>query len=179
MKYRDKFKQFLKDLSKDSPSPGGGSASALVFCLGVSLMVMAINFSFDKNKPILVKVKKRLEKIRAKVFPYIDWDGEFFNQVLKEKDSLKRKIHLENLVNLTYDLGCSCVEVLDITKISLPYIKKSIISDFYIGLEMVKVSLFSSIKNLEANKIMFGIRESKKIDRLKLYLNKFKRWQNY
>ncbi|MCM8827232.1 MAG: cyclodeaminase/cyclohydrolase family protein [Candidatus Omnitrophica bacterium] len=177
--YRDKFKQFLRDLSKASPSPGGGSASALVFCLGVSLIVMAINFSFDKNKPILDKVKKRLEKIREKVFTYIDLDGEIFNQVLEERDSLKRKRHLKNLVNLTYDLGYSCVKVLDITKISLPYIKRSIISDFYIGWEMVRVALFSSIKNLEANQTMFGMKVSRKINFLKVYLNKFKRWQTY
>ena len=47
--YRGKFKGYLGNLSRRVPSPGGGSAVSLVFCLGVSLIVKAVNYFFSKE----------------------------------------------------------------------------------------------------------------------------------
>ena len=74
--YKGKFKNYLDDLGKRIPSPGGGSAVCLAFCMGISLIEKAINYSLilkakdlkskNKNKKLkdtlvkLVKLKKRI-----------------------------------------------------------------------------------------------------------------------
>ena len=43
--YRKDFKNYLNDLGKAKPAPGGGSAVCLIFCTGLSLIAKAINYS--------------------------------------------------------------------------------------------------------------------------------------
>jgi len=54
-------------------------------------------------------------------------------------------------------------------------IKRSIISDFYIGLGLIELALFGCICNLETNLKIFG-KKNKKIPVFKKVL---KRWQKY
>lgn len=43
------LKEFISDLSSDLPAPGGGSASALVACLGIACLKMVLNFTIGKK----------------------------------------------------------------------------------------------------------------------------------
>ena len=92
--YRGDFKKYLIDLAKRQPSPGGGSAICLMFCLGVSLMEKAINYSvalkpkIDKDKQHNKKLKKALAelgKLSKKIYPYIDRDSYLFNEAMNQK----------------------------------------------------------------------------------------------
>jgi|GEM_PF-759805 len=173
MTYRDKFSQYLKDLASKSPVPGGGSAASLVFCLGVSLIEMAINFSMGKNKTTLKDTVLRLEKVKSKVLDYVDLDGAIFNKALKAKDPRKKKKILKDLEKITFDLGNNCIKILMITKAARTFIKKSILSDFDIGQACLKLTILACIKNLEANSNIFGVWDKKRINYLKGYLKKF------
>jgi len=170
--YRFDFKDYLNDLAKKTPQLGGGSSVSLVFCLGISLIEKSLNFSLDKEK----RLKRYLfifKKIKREVFPYIDLDGKLFLKVLKEKE--RRKFFLEKSQNLIIKIGKNCQKVFLLAKKIESKIKKSIISDFYIGLSFIKVSLKGCVLNLEANKRLFGL-TCRYINIFKDYLRK---WEEF
>lgn len=171
MKYKKQFSRYLNDLGAKSPTPGGGSAANLVFCLGVSLMEMAVNFSINNNR----KLKGALcvfKNIKDKVLPVVDSDSEIFLRALKAKNKDKKRAYRE-LAKITFALGSNCIKILIVAKAIRVFIKKNIISDFDLGSECLKVALRASIKNLEANSSIFASQDKKKISYLKGYLKKF------
>jgi len=167
--YRTSFKKYLDDLGKRKPSPGGGSAVCLIFCTGISLIEKAINFS----SPIKFKNElKKLQTLKKKVYPNIDKDGLIFAKIIGSKGK-KRAQFIKLSEDLIISLGRGSLAVFSLAKDLKSGIKKSIISDFNIGLECIKVVLLGCILNLKANQKMFG-RKSKFIGPFQKSL---KRWQ--
>lgn len=179
--YKDKFKIYLDDLAKDEPAPGGGSVVSLVFCAGVSLIEKAARYSFrSKAKIISSKAKTsesrrrigHLKTLRRKVYPYIDKDGYIFEKIMSQKGHRKGRFIREG-EKIIVNIGMSCWEVFLLAKGMESGIKKSIISDFYIGLELVKCALEGCIFNLKANERMF----SRKTRYASVLSNYLKKWQ--
>lgn len=170
--YRDKIKVYLGDLAEKTSHPGGGSVSALSFCLGVSLFQMSLNFSGTKFKEIIKKIDKEKERI----FPFIDRDGEIFSKLIKESDPGKKKILLRKSQKISLDIGRKCNKILILARRISPEVKKFIKSDFYIGLKLLETTLFSSLKNLEANQILFKVNNIERIAEIKVYLKEFKQY---
>ncbi len=95
------MKRFLEKLSSATPTPGGGSASALAGALSASLVMMVAGLTSNKDK----SKRKRMEGIRKKavtiqkrLFRAIDEDSKSYESVLKafrlpknsEKERLRR-----------------------------------------------------------------------------------------
>lgn len=167
--YRRSFKKYLDDLGKRKVSPGGGSAVCLIFCTGVSLIEKAISFS---SFPDFKKQLKKIQTLRKKIYPYIDKDGYIFAKIMDSRGK-KRAQFIKLSEGLIVDLGRASLEVFSLAKEVESGIKKTIISDFSIGLECVKIALLGCILNLSANEKMFGAK-SKFIDFFKKVL---KKWQ--
>ncbi|MBP7088750.1 MAG: cyclodeaminase/cyclohydrolase family protein [Candidatus Omnitrophica bacterium] len=174
--YRFCFKSYLGDLSKKNPSLGGGSAICLVFCLGISLIDKAINYSIGGvNKSKDFKLKKHLRQLnslRQKVYPYIDEDGKIFAIIMQAKGK-KRVKYLKKSEAMVFKVGTACLKAVSIAKGVESEVKKSIISDFHIGLEFIKTAFLGCIFNLEANQKIFGLK-SKYADNFREVLEK---WQ--
>jgi formiminotetrahydrofolate cyclodeaminase len=171
--YCDKFKGYLGDLAQRKPAPGGGSAVVLGLCLGMSLIEKALNYSITKN----TNFKKQiflLKKLRCRITPYIDIDGEIFEKFMRA-DGKKRLLYLEKSSEIMVMVGKCCQGVFLLAKGVESGIKKSIISDFYIGLRLTKAALYGCILNLEANSKFLG-RRSIYINKFKNYLNKWQRF---
>ena len=64
--------------------------------------------------------------------------------------AIKRKL-FRQLDSLSFDIGKNCIKALEISKGCEKYIKNNIKSDFRVGLEMLRVAMFSATENLEAN----------------------------
>lgn len=152
--YQKSFKQYLNDISAKKPSPGGGSAAALSFCLGVALIEKAMNYS-SNNSPALKKEIIVMRKLRNNIVGYIDKDGELFAKFMKAEGK-KRLYFLDKSNALVSSLGYACVRSFCITKKVESGIKKSIISDFYIGLHFINISLGACVLNLQANSKVLG-----------------------
>ena len=173
MSYHRLFEGYINDLSKKSSAPGGGSAASLVFVLGVSLMEMAVNFSINKdNKRKLNKIVSLFRKVKAKALSYVDLDASVFRQALKSKGRNK-KYAIRRINNITFDLGDSCIKILTAVSGIRGLINRGIKSDFDIGIKCVKVALFASVKNMDANSKFFGIENSIKAGYLKKHLKKY------
>lgn len=162
--YRKEFKNYLDDLSQKGYQPGGGSAGALAFCLGVSLLVKAIRHTLGS------KARERREKklklclanfidLKKQIYPYIDKDGEIFSKMIGGNQK-NRARNLKQGSDLIKSLGRSACKVFSLAKGIESDIKKSIKSDFDLGLELVRVSALSAIFNLEANQKIFGKKEA-------------------
>jgi len=89
--YRKNFKSYFSDLAKLKPSPGGGSAICLSFCLSVALIEKAVNYSIStrlktaKDKAKNKRLKsglKILAGLRTKIYPYIDKDAVIFKKIM-------------------------------------------------------------------------------------------------
>ena len=167
--YRINFKKYLDDLGKPKPTPGGGSAVALIFCTGISLIEKAINFSHPAQ---FKKQLKKLKDLRKKIYPNIDKDSLIFAKIMSSKTA-ERAQFIRQSENLIIDLGQASLGVFFLAKEIESGIKKSIISDFNIGLRCVRVALLGCVLNLEANHKMFG-KTSKFTDSFKKSLKKWR-----
>lgn len=167
--YQKKFKGYLNDLSRKKPSPGGGSAAALALSVGISLLQKAIIYSIGKNFKQTPKIKS-LNALKYKALKYVDKDGEIFEKFMSASGK-KRIAFLRKSNELVVDLGKSAISVFSIARGVESGIKKSIISDFYTGLNFVRVALSACIYNLEDNSKVLG-RQDKFIAIFKKYIRK-------
>jgi formiminotetrahydrofolate cyclodeaminase len=168
--YRSGFKRYLTDLAKKKPSPGGGSAVALSFCLGISLMEKAVIYSYKKPLNNL----KQFRRLKAKVYPYIDKDSYLFAKIMNSRGKTRQKF-IGQSEKMVVEIAKASQSVFLLAKGIESGIKKSIISDFNIGLKLIKVVFLGCIMNLEANAKMFKTK-NKNIKTLKKAL---KKWPKY
>jgi len=81
-----KIKRFLEKLSSATPTPGGGSASALAGTLSASLILMTAGLSLKKGKmkeKELRGIKKEVSGIQKRLFRAIEEDAKSYGAVLK------------------------------------------------------------------------------------------------
>jgi len=172
-KYAKNFKGYLDSLASRMPSPGGGSVVALASCLGISLIGKAMIFSSLKPERFKRDLKK-LHALRKKIYPYIDKDAIIFAAILKTKGK-KRLSLIRKSEKIILDTAKASIFLFSLAKRAESGIKNSIISDFHIGCNLIKVSLSGCIANLEANKRIFK-RENPWIKTFKAAL---KQWERF
>ena len=105
--YRQEFKEYLEDIAKKTPHPGGGSCAALNFCMGISLIRMALTYSGVMSS----KLTSELEELNREVFPFIDEDGNLFALLVKAKDELTKNGLLQKVQALTVTIGNNCGKI--------------------------------------------------------------------
>lgn len=80
------IKKYLDDLSAKLPAPGGGSASALVGSIGVSCLLMVVNFTIDKKgyeqyNDELKEILKQLTTYNLQLTTLIDEDVRSYTKL--------------------------------------------------------------------------------------------------
>ena len=103
------IKRFLEKLSSDTPTPGGGSASALAGTLSASLSLMTAGLSLKKGKMKereLRGIKKAVSGIQKRLFRAIEEDAKSYEAVLKAfhlpKDTEKERIVRSKAIRQAY-----------------------------------------------------------------------------
>jgi len=81
-------RKFLDLLASSSPTPGGGSVSALAGALAAGLTSMVCNLTIGKNRyqevsDELSKVLQRSEGLRERLAQLVDEDAQAFDEVMK------------------------------------------------------------------------------------------------
>ncbi|MDG6220500.1 MAG: cyclodeaminase/cyclohydrolase family protein [Candidatus Thermoplasmatota archaeon] len=80
-------KDFLAELSSESPAPGGGSVAALAGALAAGLNSMVANLTIGKDKyamsqDMMIAVRGRSGVLRGKLVQLVDDDTAAFNKVM-------------------------------------------------------------------------------------------------
>jgi len=103
------LKRFLEKMSSDTPTPGGGSASALAGALSASLVAMVAGLSSRKNKTKMKGmegIRRKGLSIQKRLFRAIDEDSKSFDAVIKAfrlpKNSEKERLHRAREIQKAY-----------------------------------------------------------------------------
>lgn len=167
-----KINEFLSLVNSASPTPGGGSVSALAIAQGISLINMSAHLSIKKKKFLnsnqviqkqYLENFERLENIKKLALHAVDKDTEAFNQVMnaykhpKEtaedieiRDELIKKATLY-ATEVPYDFAIIALNCLKIAREMFPLTTPSTTSDFGVGLLMIYSGLKGGILNIKTN----------------------------
>ncbi len=103
------IKKFLEKLSSATPTPGGGSASALAGTLSASLILMTAGLSLKRGKMKereLRGIKKAVSGIQKRLFRAIEGDAKSYEGVLKAfhlpKDTEKERLVRSKAIRQAY-----------------------------------------------------------------------------
>jgi len=179
---------FTQALASKSPTPGGGSASALVGALGASLSAMVCALTLGKEKYAQYEdevsdILNRAQILRAKLALMIDADAQAFEPLsmtyVIPKENPKRAQLMENALYTaaaapleTLRLSCAAVELHErlIGKSS-----QLAISDIATGAAFCKSAMQGAAINVKVNTALMSDRAcAEKIDaELSLLLDKY------
>ena len=159
---------FIDEVSRSSPAPGGGSVAALAGSLGAALSSMVANLTVPKqetHKDALpyIKIAERAQDIRARLSVAIDDDTQAFNDYL-EAIRLPKKTKTEaetRQVAIQEGLKTAVNVPLNTSKASLEALMLSLeigrtgnlasVSDAGVGAEMAFAGLMGGILNVLIN----------------------------
>ena len=103
------LERFLEKMSSDTPTPGGGSASALAGALSASLVAMVAGLSSKRDKTKkkgMEGIRKKGLSIQKRLFRAIDEDSKSFDAVIKAfrlpRHSEKERLHRVREIQKAY-----------------------------------------------------------------------------
>jgi formiminotetrahydrofolate cyclodeaminase len=161
--YRSAFKPYFAALARRAPAPGGGSALCLFFCTAACVIEKAIRYSlshtgYHADRGVTKKFNvslKRMSLLRAKAYRYIDKDSLLFEKSMISSGEA-RAAYIAKSEALVVDLAGMAHDAFSLAKQIESGIKKSMRSDFTIGLLALRVVFAGCVLNLEANALMFS-----------------------
>lgn len=164
--------ELLEVTSSSSPTPGGGSISALAGSLGASLSMMVTNLSIGKkfyeefDEDIKNKFNThliKLEKLRDELEKIIDEDSSAFDGVMKafkmpketeeEKSIRSEKIQEGYIEAIEVPRKCAnlCIEVLRLQEFLAEFGNINAITDVGVGALLAYSGLEGAILNVRIN----------------------------
>lgn len=159
---------FIDEVSRDTPAPGGGSIAALAGALGAALASMVVNLSvgkgeFDSKYSELCQLAERAQVIKDELIRAIDADTEAFNEVLAgmrmAKDTAEQVALRANVIRAGYRSAAEvplrtaelCRQVLDICQEAANIGNMAVMSDAGVGALMALAGVQGAIHNVRIN----------------------------
>jgi methenyltetrahydrofolate cyclohydrolase len=162
------LKNYLEELSSNSPTPGGGNVSALSGSLACNLGIMVCNLTIGKKKYADVEeemkaIKSNLERLNDLFLELALKDNLAFNKVMeayklpKESDDQKR-LRSEKIEKATLAAAVVPAEVITTARKALPYIQKAAekgnqnsVSDAGVALSLLSTAAEGAFLNVVIN----------------------------
>lgn len=164
--------EFLNLVDSPTPTPGGGSVSALAIAQGISLINMTAHLSI-KKKMFLNSEKEvqkqylanftRLKEIKNNILTAVDADTKAFNEVMnaykhpkdtdeqiKKRDAMIKAATIK-ATQVPYEFVVIALNSLKIASEMFPLTSPSTISDFGVGVLMINSGLKGGILNIKTN----------------------------
>ncbi|MCU0650992.1 MAG: cyclodeaminase/cyclohydrolase family protein [Candidatus Omnitrophica bacterium] len=144
--YKDKtLAQYLDDLAKKSPAPGGGSASAMAGALGAGLLSMVINFTLGKPKYAQYESEmsaflKDSERIRMEFLKLVDEDVEAY----LSKD-------IERSLAVPLSICRLCDEISSMCPVLCKHANINLISDVAVAIDLLYAAFQGAYWNVDIN----------------------------
>jgi formiminotetrahydrofolate cyclodeaminase len=163
-----KLKEFIKELSSDSPAPGGGSAAAVSGALGAGLVSMVCRLTVGKKgyegvQNAVQTINKESDILCTELTKLVDDDTHAFNAVMAafrhpkktEKDKERRKLAIQNAFKtastVPLDVAKRCVRVLELADTLKDIGNLNTMSDIGVAAETAHAGLHGAAMNVEIN----------------------------
>lgn len=144
--FRDKtLQEYLDQLSRREPVPGGGSAAALTAALGVGLISMVTNYSIGRKSNTkavdrrLAKILEKSEPIRLRLLELTSLDSEAYLKVSAARalDKKAQQQAAKEAKAVPQEVCKLCYKALQLT----PYLAEKgnpyLLSDVEVALELL------------------------------------------
>ena len=162
------IQQFLDELASKAPTPGGGSAAAIIGAMGAALVSMVCNLTLGKKNYVSVEdeikaVLEKSESLRTQLTDMIRADVDAFNQVMEaygmpkitEEDKQTRDNAIQLALKTATDIPLSCAkassEVIELSRIVAEKGNKNVASDAGVAALAGYASLKSAALNVYVN----------------------------
>ncbi len=160
------LRRFLEKVSSDTPTPGGGSVSALAGALSSSLVAMVAGLSSKKDgskQKGMEEIRKKALVIQKRLLRAIDEDAKSFDGVIKafrlprnsEKERLHRIREIQKAyqkATLTPQLVCEqSLQLLEYSRILILKGNKNAISDAGVAAFLADAALEGGLLNIRIN----------------------------
>jgi glutamate formiminotransferase/formiminotetrahydrofolate cyclodeaminase len=163
-----KISEFVDEVSRDTPAPGGGSIAALAGALGSALASMVVNLSigkgeFDSRYEELCQLAEKAQAAKDELIRAVDADTEAFNEVLAgmrmARDTQEQMALRSKAIQAGYKLASEvplrtaqlCREVLDFCQSAADIGNKAVMSDAGVGALMAYAGVQGAIHNVRIN----------------------------
>jgi methenyltetrahydrofolate cyclohydrolase len=160
--------RFLDRLASADPTPGGGSAAAIMGAMGAALVSMVCNVSFGKKgyeaaEPELKNILARAEELRGRLAAMVAEDVAAFDSLMAAyklpKSSDEEKSHraatiqssLQRATEVPLECARACREVVLLARRSADLGYKHVISDVGVGVAAADAALRSAALNVFIN----------------------------
>jgi formiminotetrahydrofolate cyclodeaminase len=160
------MKRFLEKVASDSPTPGGGSVSAMAGALSASLIAMVAGLSSKKDKKSrkeMERIKKKALDIQRRLFLGVDEDADSFDEVIKafrlpqqtERDRLSRIRAIQKAyqkATVTPRLVCQqSIQLLECSKLLILKGNPNAVSDTGVAAFLADAALAGGLLNIGIN----------------------------
>jgi formiminotetrahydrofolate cyclodeaminase len=159
---------FLDRLASGDPTPGGGSAAAIMGAMGAALVSMVCNVSFGKKgceaaEPELRNMLVRSEELRGRLAAMVAEDVAAFDGLMaayklpKSSDEEKSRraatiqTRLERATQVPLECARACFEVVALARRAADLGYKHVISDVGVGVAAADAALRSAALNVFIN----------------------------
>ncbi len=160
------LKRFLENVAANTPTPGGGSVSALSGALSASLVAMVAGLSSKKGKAKqkgMEEIRKKALTIQKRLFQAMDEDLKSFDAVIKafrlprgsEKERLHRVREIQKAyqnATLTPQLVCQqSIQLLEYSKTLVLKGNPNAMSDAGVAAFLADAALAGGLLNIGIN----------------------------
>ena len=159
---------FLDRLASANPTPGGGSAAAIMGAMGAALVSMVCNVSFGKKgceaaQPELEALLARSEALRGRLADMVAEDVAAFDGLMAayklpkatEEEKSRRaaavQASLKRATEVPLECARACAEVVDLARRAADRGYKHVISDVGVGVAAAEAALRSAALNVFIN----------------------------
>jgi glutamate formiminotransferase/formiminotetrahydrofolate cyclodeaminase len=160
--------EFVDEVSRDTPAPGGGSIAALAGALGSALASMVVNLSigkgeFDSRYDELCRLAGNAQAAKDELIRAVDADTEAFNEVIAGMRMAKDTPEQIDLRSRTIRAGYKsaarvplrsaqlCRQVLDLCQAAADIGNQAVMSDAGVGALMAYAGVQGAIHNVRIN----------------------------
>jgi len=163
-----KVKDFVDEVSRGTPAPGGGSIAALAGAIGSALASMVVNLSvgkgeYDSSYGELCELAENAQSIKDELIRAIDADTEAFNEVIAgirmAKDTPEQIELRSKTIRAGYKAAAEvplrtaqlCRQVLDLCQAAADVGNQAVMSDAGVGALMAYAGVQGAIHNVRIN----------------------------
>jgi len=163
-----KVNEFVDEVSRGTPAPGGGSIAALAGAIGSALASMVVNLSvgkgeYDSQYEELCALAEKSQSIKDELLRAIDADTEAFNEVIAgirmAKDTPEQLELRSKTIRAGYKTAAEvplrtaqlCRQVLDLCQSAADIGNQAVMSDAGVGALMAYAGVRGAIHNVNIN----------------------------